>query len=44
MHLNSQYSASYTIEKWGNQSIEWKLEKEGTPINMDDYGAFDFSN
>ena len=44
MHLNSQYSSSYTIEKWGNQSIEWKLEKEGTPINMDDYGAFDFSN
>ncbi len=30
--------------KMGNQNIEWKLEKDGTPVNMTDYGTFNFSS
>ena len=43
MHIDSSYSARYTVSKWGNQNIEWKLEKDGTPVDMNDYGTFDFS-
>lgn len=44
MHIDSSYGASYSVSKWGNQNIEWKLEKDGTPVNMTDYGTFNFSS
>ena len=44
MHIDSSYGASYSVSKWGNQNIEWKLEKDGTPGNMTDYGTFNFSS
>lgn len=43
MHIDDTYSASYSVSKWGNQNIEWKLEKDGTPVNMSDYGIFNIS-
>ena len=44
MHIDSSYGASYSVSKWGNQNIEWKLEKDGTPVNMTDYGKYNLSS
>lgn len=43
MHIYSLYRSSYSMTSWGNQTIEWKLEKDGTPVDMDNYGSFTFT-
>jgi hypothetical protein len=43
MHIYSLYRSSYSVTSWGNQTIEWKLEKDRTPVDMDNYGSFTFT-